>query len=92
MAGAAKVADAASATGESQGVFLQLGAFSSADNAENLRARLASELDWLTKAIRIQPGDVYRVQLGPYGSRDDAEKAAEKIRIALGYRPTIVVR
>jgi rare lipoprotein A len=90
-----KMTGTASVTGESQGrqgIFLQLGAFSSADNAENLRARLASELDWLTETIRVQPGDVYRVQLGPYGSRDDAEKVAEKIRIALGYRPTFVVR
>ena len=89
---AARAPKAASAPGEGRGVFLQLGAFSSADNAENLRARLLSELDWLTEAIQIQPGEVCRVQLGPYDSRDDAEKVAEKIRIALGYRPTFVVR
>jgi rare lipoprotein A len=89
---AVEAAEAAAATGESKGIFLQLGAFSSADNAENLRVRLASELDWLTETIQIQSGDVYRVQLGPYGSRDDAEKVAEKIRVASGYRPTFVVR
>jgi rare lipoprotein A len=87
-----KAAPPASAPGEPRGIYLQLGAFSSADNAETLRARLASELDWLTEAIQVQPGDVYRVRLGPYDNRAAAESAAEKIRTALGYRPTFVVR
>jgi rare lipoprotein A len=74
-------------------VFLQLGAFSNADNAESLRARLARELDWLMESIRIEDGgDVYRVQLGPYDSRANAATVAEKIRAALGYEPSFVVR
>ncbi|MDR3221018.1 MAG: septal ring lytic transglycosylase RlpA family protein [Candidatus Accumulibacter sp.] len=81
------------AASELKGVFLQLGAFSSADNAENLRAHLARELDWLSESIQVQSGDgVYRVQLGPYGNRADAGKVAEKIRIALGYQPSFVFR
>jgi rare lipoprotein A len=84
--------DAAKVAGERKGIFLQLGAFSNADNAENLRTRLASELDWLTEPIQIQHGEVYRVQLGPYSNRENAEKIAEEIRVASGYRPTIVVR
>jgi rare lipoprotein A len=75
------------------GIFLQLGAFASADNAESLRAHLARELDWLTEAIRIESGgDLYRVQLGPYVGRADADRVAERIQAALGYRPTLVTR
>lgn len=76
-----------------KGVFLQLGAFSSADNAESLRLHLSRELDWLTEAIEINGGGgVHRVHLGPYANRADAEKVAEKIRLALGYKPTFVTR
>ena len=76
-----------------KGVFLQLGAFSNADNAESLRLHLSRELDWLTEAIEINGGGgVHRVHLGPYASRADAEKIAEKIRLALGYKPTFVTR
>jgi len=75
------------------GVFLQLGAFASADNAESLRAHLMRELDWLSEGIQVNPaGGIHRVHLGPYTSRGDAEKVAEKIRLALGYKPTFVTR
>lgn len=75
------------------GVFLQLGAFASADNAESLKSRIGRDLEWLSDPIRIAPGNgLHRVQLGPYASRGDAEKMAEKIRLALGYKPTVVMR
>ena len=75
------------------GVFLQLGAFSSADNAESLRSHLSRELDWLAEGIEINASaGMHRVHLGPYASRADAEKTAEKIRLALGYKPTFVTR
>ena len=83
----------AAASIPAKGLYLQLGAFSSADNAENLRSHLTRELDWLTETIEVQPGaGVYRVHLGPYASRADADKVAEKIRSALGYRPTFINR
>ena len=75
------------------GVFLQLGAFASAENAESLRAHLLRELDWLNEAIEINARDgMHRVHLGPYRSRADAEKIAERIQLALGYRPGFVTR
>ena len=89
--------EAASATGAPglprHGVFLQLGAFASVDNAESLRAHLARELDWLTEGIQVNADSgLHRVHLGPYPSRADAEKVAERIRLALGYKPTFVSR
>ena len=90
---AAKPAEMSPLAVESKGLFLQLGAFSSADNAESLRSHLSRELEWLTEAIQIQSaGSIHRVHLGPYGSRADAEKVAERIRQALGYKPTFVTR
>ena len=76
-----------------RGVFLQLGAFASADNAESLRSHLLREMDWLNEGIQINTGGgMHRVHLGPYPSRADAERVAEKIRLALGYKPTFVTR
>ena len=76
-----------------KGVFLQLGAFASADNAENLKNHLSRDLDWLAEPMRIQPGGgIHRLQLGPYASRADADRVAEKIRAALGAKPTVVIR
>ncbi len=75
------------------GVFLQLGAFSNADNAESLRAHFVREFDWLNEAIQIQSGgSIHRVHLGPYPNRAEAEKVAEKIRLALGQKPSLVLR
>jgi len=88
---AAESAPAASAV--QRGVFLQLGAFASADNAESLRSHLSRELDWLSDAIQVNAGGgMHRVQSGPYASRSDAEVVAEKIRLALGYKPSFVMR
>jgi rare lipoprotein A len=76
-----------------KGIYLQLGAFANADNAENLKNHLTRELDWLTEPMRVQPAaGIHRLQLGPYASRGDADKVAERIRATLGQRPTIVTR
>lgn len=84
---------APTAISSERGVYLQLGAFASADNAESLRGHLARELDWINEPLRVVAGGgVNRVHLGPYASRADAEKTAERIRQALGYKPTFVVR
>ena len=75
------------------GLFLQLGAFSNADNAESLRSHLSRELDWLNEGIQVTAGGgLFRVHLGPYSNRMEADKVAEKIRLALGYKPTYVTR
>jgi len=72
-----------------RGVFLQVGAFSSRENAEKLRARLGSS---------EQPGELvqldrlWRVQLGPYGSPDESRSAAERLEPTLGLKPLVVVR
>jgi rare lipoprotein A len=75
------------------GVYLQLGAFSARDNAENFRIRIYQQLAWLNDAIRIFARDgMYRLDLGPYRDRDEAAGMAEKIREALQFSPMVVVR
>lgn len=74
-------------------IYLQLGAFSARDNAENFRIRVYQQLAWLNDAIRIFARDgMYRLDLGPYRDRDEAAGMAEKIRGALQFNPLIVVR
>lgn len=81
------------APANASGVFLQLGAFSSADNAESLKAKLGRELDWLGQPIQVVAGNgLHRVHVGPYRNRADADQVAEKIRVALGFKPTTVTR
>ncbi len=75
------------------GVYLQLGAFSNADNAENLRSHLARDLDWVSEPIRINySGGIHRLHLGPYATRGEADKIGERIRQTLGAKPTIILR
>jgi rare lipoprotein A len=74
-------------------VYVQLGAFSSRENAESLRARLAQELAWLKDAVQVLlAGNLWRLQVGPYGSRDDARSVAQRIEAQLKLKPLVVVR
>ena len=75
------------------GLFVQLGAFSSQEAAENFRARVTRELAWLPEAIQVVPGGtLYRLQLGPYGTQEDARRIADRIQSELSLRPLIVSR
>ena len=78
---------------EAGGVYLQLGAFSGRDNAENFRVRVYQQLAWLNDSIRVYSRDgMFRLHLGPYRSRDEANTMAEKIREAMQFKPVVVVR
>lgn len=84
---------AAAARALGPGVYLQLGAFSSQENAESLRARLARDLDWLSQSMQINSqAGIHRLQVGPYPNRAEADKVAERIRVSLGFKPTFVTR
>jgi rare lipoprotein A len=76
-----------------QGLYLQLGAFASADNAQAFLRRLGSELSWLAGIGGIHhDGRLYRVQAGPYATRDAALDAANRIDRTLDLKPLIVTR
>jgi rare lipoprotein A len=76
---------------EAGGIYLQLGAFSGRDNAENFRIRVYQQLTWLNDAIQIFSLDaMFRLHLGPYRNRDEANAIAEKIRAELDFKPLVV--
>jgi rare lipoprotein A len=76
-----------------RGFWIQLGAFREASGADSFQRRVAADVEWLTPRLTTF-GDaaLYRVQAGPYPSRDEAQGAAGRIREALGLVPMIVER
>jgi rare lipoprotein A len=83
----------AKADAQAKGFFVQLGAFSARESAESFRVRVARELAWLSDAIQVVAGGaLYRLQLGPYRSQDDARAIADRIQSELSLRPLIVAR
>jgi len=79
--------------GETAGVYLQLGAFNSRENAESLQARIARELAWLQESMHVLlGGTLWRLQVGPYRSRGEARSVAERIEAELNLKPLLVVR
>jgi len=84
---------AATVASEAKGVYLQLGAFSSQEGADNFRVRVYRDLAWLSDPIQIVPaGAFYRLHLGPYRSQDEARPVADRIQAELSLRPVIVSR
>jgi rare lipoprotein A len=79
------------------GTYLQLGAFSTRANAETLKEKIQRDLPWLVETIYIVGSEqtaasVFRVQVGPYATRDAAQATADKLRDALEFKPSFVVR
>lgn len=82
---------------EARGIFLQLGAFGNADNAEILKNRLGRELSGLLngadpneKLVVQARGGIHRVQLGPWPDQAAAERIAERLREAFEIKPVLV--
>ena len=74
-------------------IFLQLGAFSVRANADNFRAKLQRQLDDLKQTMHTQASEnLFRVRLGPYRSRAEANEVAGRIRDVLEFKPVIVGR
>lgn len=83
---------AALATADARGIYLQLGAFSAYDNADNFLARMRSELPSIN-ALGIVPQDgLFKVHAGPYPDQVVAMQAADKIARSLSIRPMLLVR
>lgn len=77
---------------EKGGHYLQLGAFGNRDNAEALRARLASTLGDLGDRLQINSvGNLHRLQLGPWADISEARRIAEQLKTAFDL-PSVLVR
>ncbi|HOY35040.1 MAG TPA: septal ring lytic transglycosylase RlpA family protein, partial [Piscinibacter sp.] len=76
-----------------RGFWIQLGAFRQRDGAESFQRRVADELDWLSPQLAVfVDTPLFRLQAGPYASRDEARAGAERVREALQLVPVIVER
>jgi peptidoglycan lytic transglycosylase len=90
---AAATAETVPATPDAKGVYLQLGAFSARENADALRARLERDVPGLDRSIEVLPTEgLFRVRLGPYRDRGEADGAAARIREALDLKAVVIVR
>lgn len=78
---------------DASGIYLQLGAFSMRDNAESFRARVYKNLAWLNDSMQVNAqGGLFRLQLGPYRTQDEARQMADRIRAELNLQPVLLVR
>ena len=95
-ASAEPVADAPAArafTAPARGFWIQLGAFKAREGAEEFHRRVSNEIDWLSPLLAVfQDAPLYRLQAGPYPSRDEARTVAERVRSGLQLVPVIVER
>ncbi|WP_345251059.1 SPOR domain-containing protein [Pigmentiphaga soli] len=75
------------------GVFLQLGAFSGERNAEDLLAKVRAQVGAWTEPMRIVTiGNLHRIHVGPYASRESALAAARVLQARTDIIPVIVAR
>ena len=83
----------APANADAGGIYLQLGAFGSRDNAENFLARMKVQIDWLAAALHVFSRDgLFRVHAGPYPRDAEARRDADRIGQALGFWPFVLQR
>ncbi|MBV8030336.1 MAG: septal ring lytic transglycosylase RlpA family protein [Betaproteobacteria bacterium] len=74
-------------------VYLQVGAFSARENAEDLRSRVVRQLAWLSERLEVLSiGNLWHLQVGPYASREAARSIAERIESELNVKPLLVSR
>jgi rare lipoprotein A len=95
-AAAEPVADAPAArafTTPARGFWVQLGAFRARDGAEGFQQRVAAEMDWLSPLLAVfNDASMFRLQAGPYPTRDEARSVAERVRDGLKLVPVVVER
>ena len=75
------------------GFDVQLGAFANNLNAQAFVEHVANQIAPLGVEAKVhEQGGLYRVSVGPYPTRDDARRTADRLRTALGLDSTIKVR
>jgi rare lipoprotein A len=78
------------AAGAAGGFYIQLGAYSRAENAEAVRGTLAAT--GLSGLEVVQGGPVYRLFSGPFATRPEAQQAAQGLPSSLRLKPIVVQR
>lgn len=87
---ASNISPASPITPDAGSLFLQLGAFSAMENADIFRARMTRELDWNREPILVSQKDgLFRVRLGPYKTREEAEAIQAQVKASHDFSPLI---
>ena len=72
------------------GFVVQLGAFASEPNARSFLAHVQGQLASASAEPRVrQAGGLYRVYVGPYPTRDEARRAADRLENAFGMATSV---
>jgi rare lipoprotein A len=78
---------------EAGGYVVQLGAFANNLNAQAFVEHVANQIAPLGVEANVhERGGLYRVSVGPYPTRDEARRTADRLRAALGLDSTIKTR
>lgn len=83
----------APAVAPAPGFWVQLGAFRQREGADSFHRRVAGEVDWLSPLLSVfDDAPLFRLQAGPYATRDEAAGIAERVREVLKLVPVVVER
>jgi rare lipoprotein A len=78
---------------EPGGYMVQLGAFANNANAQGFVANIANQVAPLGVEAKVHEGNgLFRVSVGPYPTRDEATRVADRLRDALGLDSTVRTR
>ncbi|MGQ5522616.1 septal ring lytic transglycosylase RlpA family protein [Chitinimonas sp. PSY-7] len=71
--------------------WVQLGAFGSQTAAESFRSKVVDTLSWLEKEPVLEQGNgVWRVRVGPYPDKGEAQAMVDRIAQQADFRPVVV--
>ncbi len=87
------VAPARAYTTAAQGFWVQLAALSKRDGVEQLQRRVATELSTLQPLVAVfHEKPLFKLQVGPFATKDEASLAARQLRDTLQIKPMLVQR
>ena len=80
-------------TQAARGFYVQLAALTRREGVEDLQRRVHDELTGLAPLLAVfKEASVFRLQIGPYASREDAQHAAHMVRQHLSIQPSVIER
>ena len=76
-----------------RGSWAQLAAYRQPDGAVRFQRSVAADHGWLAPLLGIVDGEaIFKLQAGPYASREEAQATADRVREELRLVPLIVER
>jgi rare lipoprotein A len=90
--GDANTSGGAPNTADTGGIYLQLGAFTAYDNADNFLVRMRAQLPSISSLGIMAKDGLFKVHAGPYLDQNVARQDADKIAQSLSIRPMLLIR